>query len=342
MENSAALELFQLIVASDLNYFENLEGDLTQESELLDFKLLENSSLPLTQSDKKNLSKGLGGFTNGNGGVLVWGVDCRTGSDNIDRVRGLKPIANLTRLISEFSILSAQLVSPGIRGVRQHPIFTDKTNDMGDLITYVPRGDDEPIMSTASGLHEYYYRIGSEFKPINHSMLSDQFLRRPKAHLKLVLLKRESYSKNHHANVIACSLGLLNVGRGVCSSPGLWIRGNHVLTLGVYSPAAPQPALHLCPIDDPGGFSHTGHFYAGNASHIIYAETICFVANGALTESDFLQQGDEILKGRKKQIVFDYQAYSDSGVQTGNLSILFQELLDAKNGTLFRSTQASS
>ncbi len=51
------------------------------------------------EDDRKTLAEALSGFANSDGGVIVWGVDCRqgVGKDESDATQSVKPIVNLDR-----------------------------------------------------------------------------------------------------------------------------------------------------------------------------------------------------------------------------------------------------
>ena len=80
---------------------------LTQQSEelFLDFKRSANSgnSTVLADKDRNNLAKVISGFGNSEGGVVVWGIECKRGIDGADLPKAKFPITNAKRFQSFFS-----------------------------------------------------------------------------------------------------------------------------------------------------------------------------------------------------------------------------------------------
>jgi hypothetical protein len=76
---SRALELFKRIRAGGAAEVERMIDDEVVEELFLDYKR-SSTVLPtrkLAEDDRKNFAKAVGGFANSEGGVIVWGVDCR-------------------------------------------------------------------------------------------------------------------------------------------------------------------------------------------------------------------------------------------------------------------------
>jgi len=100
MVDNRAKNLLEEILCQGNSYFQNLTDNGAEETEILDFKRLSNNQPPLTDNDKKNLSKALGGFYNASGGLIVWGVDCRKNERGVDIANRLFPISQLDRFQS--------------------------------------------------------------------------------------------------------------------------------------------------------------------------------------------------------------------------------------------------
>jgi hypothetical protein len=76
-----AEELFERIRKGQALEIENMINSEIVEEIFLDYKR-SATSLPankLHEDDRKNLAKAISGFGNSEGGVIVWGVDCRQG-----------------------------------------------------------------------------------------------------------------------------------------------------------------------------------------------------------------------------------------------------------------------
>ncbi len=260
-------------------------------------------------------------------------MDCRKGQDGIDRVQELKPISNLRKVESDLRILSSQLVSPGIPQIEIKPVLLTPESEDGYLICLIPRGEREPLMSTAAGVHKYYYRIGSDFLEMTHSMIADRFLRKPQAFLQLILEVRAKTIISPYEDDICFALGLLNTGTGAANSPGVFIRANHQLTLYSHGPSAPQPVAHIVPAENGLSADNNSLFFSGSVEHTIYPETICYFALGNIRQSNLGDQG-MALKGCRP-LNYKYKAYSGSNSQQGELTVLFSELIKAAPKSFF-------
>src|SRR5579871_4078524 len=93
--------------------FERLQKDgekaidefiMTQQSEemFLDFKRSANNGdgTVLSDKDRNNLAKAISGFGNSEGGVIVWGIECKRDIDGADIPKAKFPIKNVKRFVS--------------------------------------------------------------------------------------------------------------------------------------------------------------------------------------------------------------------------------------------------
>ncbi len=78
--------------------------ELKQEEHLhLDFKTLRNAELT-SGDDKRNIARCISGFANSNGGIIIWGIDARKNSDDIDCASAIIELQNCSpRFPSEHS-----------------------------------------------------------------------------------------------------------------------------------------------------------------------------------------------------------------------------------------------
>jgi hypothetical protein len=88
-----------------------LQGFIGQQCEhlQLDFKTVNSASF--NRDDRRSLACALSGFANSSGGLIVWGVDARPNSDDVDCATALSPIANLPLLLSRLNQLTSEAVS---------------------------------------------------------------------------------------------------------------------------------------------------------------------------------------------------------------------------------------
>ena len=74
-----AYDLFESIRVGGFDYVEQMIKDEVTEELFLDYKrsATAHPNRKLDISDSKNFSKAISGFGNSDGGVIIWGVDCR-------------------------------------------------------------------------------------------------------------------------------------------------------------------------------------------------------------------------------------------------------------------------
>lgn len=205
--------LNSIIEDIEANGIEAIKGFIERkisEQFFVDFKRTEHNDYADKRSigndDRKNLAKALSGFSNSEGGVLIWGVDEKKGIAN-----GLIPINNShlfsTLLNKEFSTL----IIPINTKVRNIVVSDD--NNSGYVITVIPKSENVPHEYIAEG--RFYMRTGDSFKPVPYSVLAGMFGKRPAPNVNLVF----TYDGNliNGQDVIEFSFGamLINKGRGI-------------------------------------------------------------------------------------------------------------------------------
>lgn len=233
---SGAKTLFDTYASGGLSHLQSLVGNEI-ETGLQDFKLfLSSNPTNWGRDDKKALSEGLSGFANSEGGLLIWGVDCRKGPDGADIVQELKPIQQLKAVLAQMLTLSASLVSPAVIGAEHIPIYADKPEDTGFIITYVPKGESSPHMAMVG--NRFMYRAGNSFLPMPEWMVADRYGKRPQPKLKLAL--RDMGGQYVGINIVNEGLGTaINPGyelhRTSTFRPGKFTAHDHNRRMSIYN-----------------------------------------------------------------------------------------------------------
>jgi hypothetical protein len=134
-----AEDLFERISKGGESVIDALIDDRQAEELFLDFKRStdKGAGRRLHDTDRQNLAKAISGFGNSEGGVIVWGVDCR------DNPRGdvpvqKAPIEDPRRFVSWLEGAVSGCTVPPHPGVRHVGIEIGKAGT-GFVATYVPK-----------------------------------------------------------------------------------------------------------------------------------------------------------------------------------------------------------
>jgi hypothetical protein len=207
---SRAQDLFDRLVAGDEAEVLSFIADRVTEELFLDYKRSadDGAGTALHNKDRSSLAKGISGFGNSEGGVIVWGVECKPDPNLGDVPTKPIPIQNAARFKSWLEQATSGLTVPPHDGVRHHAIQS------GFALSLIPSGLHAPYQTVAD--NSYYIRAGSSFARAPHAVLSGIFGRRPQPVIK------------HHFLVYAPTLGngtvrtrmglvLRNFGRGIAT-----------------------------------------------------------------------------------------------------------------------------
>lgn len=152
--------------------------DQRQSEELfLDFKRSADNGAGrrLHDRDRQNLARAISGFGNSEGGIVVWGVDCRERPGEGDLPGEKLRIADSKRFVSWIEGAVSGCTVPAHSGVQHHPI------ESGLAVTYVPKSPLAPHQCVFD--LRYYIRAGSNFLPVPHAVLAGMFGRVPQPSL---------------------------------------------------------------------------------------------------------------------------------------------------------------
>jgi Putative DNA-binding domain len=166
----------------------------------------------LDLSDRRNLAKSIAGFANSEGGVIVWGVDCRQNPPHGDVPTRALPITNPNAFKSLLEGSITGLTLPAHPGVENVVLQIDGQT-AGFVITHVPVGLNVPYR-TLGDREEYYIRAGSNFVPTPHAVLAGLFGRAPHPELEITVKYFGPLTRSR-----PCRLGFgiytRNIGRGI-------------------------------------------------------------------------------------------------------------------------------
>ena len=171
-------DLFEQLMEGKSDCADSLISSRKSEELFLDFKRSADNGCGtrLHDTDRQNLARAISGFGNGAGGVIVWGVDCRSGRDGSDVACGKMPLSDAKKFVSWLESAISGCTIPPHPGVRNHAIVGED-GTQGFVVTLIPESHNAPHQCV--GNMHYYMRAGSSFLPVPHQILAGMFGRRP-------------------------------------------------------------------------------------------------------------------------------------------------------------------
>lgn len=180
MSRSRARDLFDMLVANGEARIDEMITEQFSEELFLDYKRSSNTgeSRGLDEADRVNYGRAISGFGNSEGGVIVWGVECRR--DRGDLPEKKVPITEPKRFLAALEGATTGCTLPPHDGVLHYAVERPNSKE-GFVISYIPKSMKAPHQCIAKGKsHErYLMRAGSDFLPVPHGLLSGMFGRRP-------------------------------------------------------------------------------------------------------------------------------------------------------------------
>lgn len=184
---SRAEDIFQKLIYFGEDAIDDFIVNLQTEELFLDFKQAVSTGkngTTLHKDDRKNLAKGISGFGNSEGGVIVWGVECSRDCDIGDVAKAKVKVKNVHRFLSWLENAISGCTIPSHNRVRNHIISVDKNGD-GFVATYIPKSDLAPLMTTMG--NNIYIRSGSNNVPAPYSVIAGMFGKRPQPNIELIV-----------------------------------------------------------------------------------------------------------------------------------------------------------
>ena len=184
---SRAEDIFQKLIYFGEDAIDDFIVNLQTEELFLDFKQAVSTGKngpSLHKDDRKNLAKGISGFGNSEGGVIVWGVECSRDCDIGDVAKAKVKVKNVHRFLSWLENAISGCTIPSHNRVRNHIISVDKNGD-GFVATYIPKSELAPLMTTMG--NNIYIRSGSNNVPAPYSVIAGMFGKRPQPNVELII-----------------------------------------------------------------------------------------------------------------------------------------------------------
>ncbi len=147
------------------------------ETEWLDFK-----GNPQPKDVLKTWSEAVSGFANTEGGVLIWGIDCRK-VDNVDAASSLSLIDNPLALKSRLLTNVNQTTDPPVQGI--DITVVEGSSGGGFVVCFIPESNNKPHRSEQTTNKPYMIRCGDSFVIPSPSLLRSMFYPKVSADLRV-------------------------------------------------------------------------------------------------------------------------------------------------------------
>ena len=182
---SRAHELFHKLETQGVTYVEGLVEAQKSEELFLDYKRISTSSdaKSLNDTDRANLRKALSGFSNSEGGVILWGLETAK-NNGVEVPRRPEGSDNPARFASLIEDAVSGCTVPPVPGVRSIVIPTNSDATKGLVATLIPSSLIAPHQTTDDG-RAYFMRAGSSFQRVPHGVLAGMFGRRPSPRVEI-------------------------------------------------------------------------------------------------------------------------------------------------------------
>jgi len=152
--------------------------DRTSEELFLDFKRSADNGAgaKLHQTDRNNLGRAISGFGNSEGGVVVWGVECKNLAASGDVATAKVPLTDPKRFVSWLQGAISGCTVPA-HPIVQHFAIPGAQPNAGFAATLIPKSFLAPHQCISP--QQYFMRAGSDFVPVPHAVLQGMFGKRP-------------------------------------------------------------------------------------------------------------------------------------------------------------------
>ncbi len=223
---------------SEIRKLINQSEDLYLECKTISQSEINDNKITKTDSDAYfNYGKVVSAFANAEGGVVIWGLYAKEQKKGkADLIHEEKPITCVNKIKTDFDAIIGRVVSRRVTGVQNRIVYTNRTNDIGFIVTYIPASDDAP--HRVEGKHKkagrYYRRHGSGSLIMEHYELEEMFGRRRSPKLRLVLMVTPRETINGDIQSYNLKFGLKNVGKAIAKYPFLKVIQHSDLDKDIY------------------------------------------------------------------------------------------------------------
>ena len=153
--SAAALELYKEIMS--ISRIEAMIGD--GETEGINLECKAPTVQRLTRDIKTQLARAVSGFSNCDGGVIIWGVATTKHSHSgLDVLSHIEPLGNCKHFEQQISRAIPSVSMPNIIKHQTTVIKKRSTDTQGLVVALVPKTSGDPVQSTVD--NHFYFRVG--------------------------------------------------------------------------------------------------------------------------------------------------------------------------------------
>lgn len=190
------MELAPKIIYDSLNTFEDLHRLISEgESESYYLECKAPSQPKLSSDLQATLAKAISGFSNSDGGVIIWGMSTtKKLHSELDLMTQIEPIGNCKSFAAELANKIPTLTVPAIRTYEQKLIKEKPSAERGIVVTYIPPVTGDPIQSLKDEL--FYFRSGASFSKAPHHMIKRLFAATESPDIHCIVSAQNSEEEN--------------------------------------------------------------------------------------------------------------------------------------------------
>ncbi len=210
----------------------------TVEDDWLDCKQEPTDSNDPKQRDSKMKGmwlQALSGFSNNEGGVIIWGLDARKDrkdkKSSIDQINGVKPVNDPQGLRAKLLEWRRQATDPPVGNVQVQAYDHPREAGKGFVVCFIPEGPHKPYRTNEGDRSQYYLRTTDSFVVMSPAILRAMFYPRTRAvfHVEVEMswefsTRNVPFAPAHEAKVTAV---VRATNKGMATAKEITVRWDH-------------------------------------------------------------------------------------------------------------------
>lgn len=145
------------------------------EAESLHLECKSPGSPKLAKGQKKGLARAIAGFSNTEGGVILWGISTTPHAHTgLDVLAQIEPIGQCSAFAGWLASIIPALTTPPVMNAHNKTIKKHSKDTKGVVATHIPKQLGDPVLSNEDNL--FYFRSGAEFTVAPYQMIQRLFL----------------------------------------------------------------------------------------------------------------------------------------------------------------------